>query len=295
LVEESMVPAPVQPYLGDGPEAAVLVYGSLACVGLTLLLLLIGLWQLFGRGPRRRRAFARARHQLQQGDWKQAFETVRMLQSQGRLSRSWEGRLRNLEGECRHKAGDEAVREKRWEDAVEYYGQAAVCLNLDVGVLRERVDAMLAESRRLFAQERRRSPRQHRLVGQGRPFPCADPAIALPRRRRSAAPSASSATARLTRASVADYGHSRHRPAVHRPAAVPRMPSSCPRRAQEGAPLPVRGQPRRRQLPSSTLQLGMAMVAAGGDQKIAAGALDRAVGTRGWACGRAARRRRRRR
>lgn len=278
-----MVPAPLQPYLGDGPEAAVLVYGSLACLGLTLLLLLIGAWQLFGRGPRRRRAFARARRFLQQGDWKQALAIGRVLQSQGRLSTSWQGRLRNLEGECRHKAGDEAVREKRWEDAVEQYQQAAACLNLDVGVLRERVvDAMLAESRRLFAQEcagsRLGTPDATardllaRVLILQSPCPEATFWLALCQLRDGQTDAAlQSLTTAHTSAGTRFIDPPLYLGAVllreGRPQEALRYLSEANRDASN--------------CPLVTLQLGMAMVAAGGDQKIAVKALDRAVGTRG--------------
>ena len=36
----------------------------------------------------------------------------------GRMPRAWEGRLRNLQGECHHVAGDQALKEKKYEEAL---------------------------------------------------------------------------------------------------------------------------------------------------------------------------------
>src|SRR5688572_23858508 len=122
------VPDFLQPWQGASREAALV----LCCVlGLVLVALLIGAWLLFGRGPRRRRAYHRARRTLQRGDWQEALTAVRTLQSSGRLSAMWQGSLRNLEGECQHTAADQALGEKRYEESLQHFQAAARLLSVD--------------------------------------------------------------------------------------------------------------------------------------------------------------------
>src|SRR5881227_3771485 len=112
----------------------------------------VGLWLAFGRGPRRRRAFARAQRLLQQGAWSQALALAQALQAEPRLSPAWRGRLRTLAGECHQRASDQSLKEKRYEDSLRHLLEATALLGLDEGEQRARViDAMLAEARRLFA------------------------------------------------------------------------------------------------------------------------------------------------
>src|SRR5262249_11253908 len=74
------------------------------------------------------------------------------LERQPKLSEMWQGRLRNLTGECHHHAADVLLREKRYEESFREYLTAAPLLAVDETELRSRViDAMLAEARRLFA------------------------------------------------------------------------------------------------------------------------------------------------
>jgi tetratricopeptide (TPR) repeat protein len=144
-----MVPEFLQPWLGTSPQAAALLYGSLA---LSLAGIPAGLWQLLGRGPRRRRAFHHARRLLQQGDWQAALTVIHELQAPGKLSSQWEGRLRHLEGECHHRAADVALEEQRYEDSLSHYRAAARLLGLNADELEGRVvGAMLAGARELFA------------------------------------------------------------------------------------------------------------------------------------------------
>src|SRR5439155_3744093 len=91
--------------------AQILFAGVLVAV----LGLAVGLWLLFGRGPRRRRGEQRARLLLQQGDWEAALAIGQDWQKRGRLSTAWEGRLRSLEGECQRLAGDKDLADKRYE------------------------------------------------------------------------------------------------------------------------------------------------------------------------------------
>jgi tetratricopeptide (TPR) repeat protein len=135
------VPAP--------PKTVVLLL--VATLALGLLAILVGLWLMFGRGPRRSRAYHRAQRLLHEGAWEEALGLVRQLQ-QGRLSLQWQGRLRSAEGECHHAAGDAALKEMRYEDSLGHYQTAAGLLDLDADALRERVvEGLLGEVRRLFA------------------------------------------------------------------------------------------------------------------------------------------------
>src|SRR5262249_815226 len=109
-------------------------------------------WLLFGRGPRRARAFRRAQRLLRQGAWQEALTVVQKLQARGRLSSLWQGKLRDAEGEGQRTARDAALQEKRYEDGLQHYQKAAGLLALNADELRERVlETMLAEVRRLFA------------------------------------------------------------------------------------------------------------------------------------------------
>jgi tetratricopeptide (TPR) repeat protein len=121
-----------------------------AAVGLVVLLIL--LWLVFGRGPRRRRVYRRTRHLLQQGAWRDAIVAVRELQALGPLSAQWEGRSRNAEGECLRAAGVAALGEKDYEKALEHHLAAAQLLGLNVAEVRNQiVGSMLQEVYRHFA------------------------------------------------------------------------------------------------------------------------------------------------
>src|SRR5262249_36776264 len=110
------------------------------------------LWLLLGRGPRRSRAYHRARRLLENGAWPEALTICKQLQAEGALSSVWDGRLRSTEGECYHTAADAALREQHYEESWQHYQAAADLLSLDPATLRQRVvETMLAEARRLFA------------------------------------------------------------------------------------------------------------------------------------------------
>jgi tetratricopeptide (TPR) repeat protein len=117
-----------------------------------LLAILFVLWFLFGRAPRRRRAFRRARRLLQQGAWRDALVAVRELQALGPLSPQWEGRARNAQGECHRAAGVAALGEKDYEKALEHHLAAARLLGLNEAEVRSQVvGSMLQEVYRHFA------------------------------------------------------------------------------------------------------------------------------------------------
>src|SRR5437763_60290 len=119
---------------------------SALLIGLCVLLYLA-----FGPGPRRRRAFGRASRLLDQGEWSAALEIIRRIR-QRRLSPAWGGRVRQAEGECHQQAADEALRGRRYEDALRHLETAADLQGQDEQAPRQRVvGAMLAEARSLFA------------------------------------------------------------------------------------------------------------------------------------------------
>ncbi len=120
--------------------------GAVLLIGLGLLL-----WLAFGPGPRRRRAFARAQRLLEAGSWEEALEIIRSLRRPN-LSDAWKGRLRHAEGECHQQAGDEALQEKRFEKAFDHLCEAGELLDLNEAEQRARVvENMLAEVRRQFS------------------------------------------------------------------------------------------------------------------------------------------------
>jgi tetratricopeptide (TPR) repeat protein len=110
------------------------------------------LWLVLGRAPRRQRAYKRGQRFLHDGDWEEALAASREIHRLGRLNRAWEGRLRNLQGEAHHVAGDQALKAKQYEDALQHYVVAAEFLRLTEGEFRTRVvEAMLVETLRQFA------------------------------------------------------------------------------------------------------------------------------------------------
>lgn len=121
--------------------------GALAAIGIT-----IACYYLFAPGPRRWRAYQRARRLLDGGAWQEALALTAYLRA-GRLNPTWQGRLRNLAGECHQLAIDETLKEKAFEEALEHALDAADLLGLNAAEQRGRiVEASLADVRRLFAQ-----------------------------------------------------------------------------------------------------------------------------------------------
>ncbi len=122
-----------------------------------VLSLALCLWLLLGRGPRRHRAFRHAQRLLEQGDWKSALDIVTALQAEARLSTVWQDRLRTVAGESHQFAADQMLKEKHFEEALTHSLEAGARLGLDQSDQRTHiVEAMLAEARRLFAAADRR-------------------------------------------------------------------------------------------------------------------------------------------
>jgi tetratricopeptide (TPR) repeat protein len=121
---------------------------AVAAVGLLALL-----YWAFAPGPVRSRAYEAARKHLAAGDWQKSLDTARKYLAAG-PSAHWKSRLDNLAGESHQKALDEALKEKRFEDARDHAAAAAKHLALDEADLAARVvEATLAEARRVFVVE----------------------------------------------------------------------------------------------------------------------------------------------
>jgi Flp pilus assembly protein TadD/TolA-binding protein len=123
--------------------------------GLVLLLLLLalgggGLWWLWGSGPRCWRAQRRVRQQLAAGDWQKALDTVQQL-----AERPWSSRQRRqvqeLQAACYLAASQACLTARQFDTALTYGLQAARLRGQDEGPVRRRVAAaMLAQARLLF-------------------------------------------------------------------------------------------------------------------------------------------------
>ncbi len=144
-----VVPAFLPLLLADATLPLVLCAGGAVVV----LGLVVG-WLIFGHGPRRGRAFARAERLLEEGDWEAARQLVLDLQSQGGHSQGWQERLRQLDSECLRRAAEQSLRDKQFDESLAYYRQAAQLLGEPEEKGRELVlNGMLGEVRRLFSSE----------------------------------------------------------------------------------------------------------------------------------------------
>jgi tetratricopeptide (TPR) repeat protein len=133
--------------------AVELVWVGVAVGALTVLFFAVLVVAfLLHRPLKRRQIYHRALRLLHDGRCEDALATIRSLKATGRLSELWQGRLQNTEGECERVAGDEALRDQRYEDGLEHYQSAAHLLGSDPAEARTRVvETMLAEIRRQFA------------------------------------------------------------------------------------------------------------------------------------------------
>jgi tetratricopeptide (TPR) repeat protein len=249
-----------------------------------LLIVLAVLWQVLGRGPRRRRAFGRAQRLLAQGTWSEALASLNAIRAEPRLSAVWQARVRNAAGESHVLGGEQFLKEKRYEDSLQHFLTAAPLLAVDEGEQRARViDAMLAEVRRLFAAGT--GPAETEVVQAllGRVFalqsPCPEASFWLGLcliRQGQDEPAMQALTTAHEQAGkqVIDpplyIGILLHR--LGRPQEALRVLADA-NRIDGGCPF-------------VTWQMGLSLVAAGGDSGLALRALQRAMGPRGlglWA------------
>lgn len=138
----------LQPLFGSSPRASAIFYGV---IGGLLLVAWLVLWQVLGRGPRRRRGLKRARRRLAEGAWPDAVERIRKLRHLGAPSAAWQRQFNVAEADCLKVAADLALQDKKFEESLghrlrvaELLGEAPLQAKLDVQ------SAMLEELRRLF-------------------------------------------------------------------------------------------------------------------------------------------------
>lgn len=125
------------------PLVLIAFFAALVCVAV---------WLLLARGPRRWRAYRRALFFVQKRSWRQALEAGRRLGTLGAPTRRWKERLRKVRGESERLAGEVALEERRFEEALEHCQAAAPFLGLNVAEVRAPVvNSMLTEVRRQFA------------------------------------------------------------------------------------------------------------------------------------------------
>jgi tetratricopeptide (TPR) repeat protein len=141
---------PLQELIQGYPKAIAGICGGFV---LFLLALLIGAWLIWGSAPRRRRAFALARKHLQTGDWQTALTQLNSARAIAAVSGSWHKTFDEFEAECLQHAAKAALKDKRFEDALEHGQKAAQILDEEVLDVRVNVQsAMLQEIRRLFSK-----------------------------------------------------------------------------------------------------------------------------------------------
>lgn len=291
-----MIPEILQPIFGSGPRAVAILYGIPAAL---LLSALVAVWLAFGFGPRRRRGLRQARRLLQQGQWTDALARVQALREIGIPSAGWLRAFDQFEAECLQAAAQSALTEKNFEQALERAQKAAHLLDTPELDARLGVQAaMLREVRHLFA-----TPGETRatealiartLLVQS---PCREASFwqGLCELRAGNTDQAmvhlQTARTGLARALGFEEGQADpDQPGT--PSSTPVSPFIDPS-LYMGAVLLRRGQAKEalRYLteanrmdagcPIITLQLGAAMIAAGGDTQLAVRALQRALGPRG--------------
>src|ERR1051325_4037172 len=123
-------------------------------VAFFVLLALVVLYLLIGRGPRRRRALRQARKRLAGGDWKAALEQLKRTRAIGSPSASWQKTFDRFEADCLQGAVKAALNDTKFEEALDY-GLRAAQINeeSETDVRMDIQAAMLRELRRLFSKQ----------------------------------------------------------------------------------------------------------------------------------------------
>ena len=121
-------------------------------VPILVLAALLGVWQLVGAGPRRRRGYNLVQRLLEEGKWREAAEIVEPQLEAPSQSPEWQQRWQKAAGECHQTASDHAIKAKKYEDALQHALTAGSLLKLPETDQRTRVvESMLAEARSQFA------------------------------------------------------------------------------------------------------------------------------------------------
>lgn len=278
--------------------------GMAAAVGIVIAVLgaiFATFWQLYAPGPRRRRGLKRVRRKLQQGFWQEALEHVRRLRNIGLPSQSWRKRFDQAEGKCLQAAAAASLEKKEFEEALELGMKAANLLGRTEAEVRQAVQAaMLEEVRQLSSASRMGESRAlFDLIGRTLlvQSPCREASFWQGLcHLRAGQPEAAFAALQIARTGamkslVLDDALGEF---TSGSAAAPTNPFIDPP-LYLGALLLRQGQAKEAMrflteanridanCPVVTLQLGAAMIAAGGDTQFAVRALQRAVGTKGLA------------
>jgi hypothetical protein len=296
------MPEFLQSLFGSSPRAAAVFYGvagALAAVALVVL------WQVFGRGPRSRRGLKRARRRLAEGAWQDALERVRKLRNAGSSSPAWKKRFNEAEAECLRAAAQAALADKKFEDALHRLLRVAQVLGEpEVGPKITIQASMLEEVRRLFSVTTMGDNQPvHELIARTLlvQSPCREASFwqGMCFLRGGELDRAAQAlqTARTGEAKTLMLDDGLGELANPNPVATPTSSYIDPP-LYLGALLLRQGQAKDSlkhlteanraggNCPVVTLQLGAAMIAAGGDTQLAVRALQRALGPRGlgmWA------------
>ena len=240
----------------------------------------VGAWFIFGPGPRRGRAFKAAQRQLQEGQWQEALAAIDALNAEAGLSPDWQSKLRYGAGECYQYAAEQSLQQRHYEEALKHYVGAAPLLGVAETDQRARVvEQMLAEARRLFAAGPAAVENDTVLQLLDRLFaiqnPCPEASFwqGLCRLRQH---NTDAAIASLTTA-FEQAGKQFIDPALYLGMVLHRLD-----RPAEGLRYLSEANRVDGNCSFVTLQLGMSLVAAGGDMGLAVKALQRALGPRGF-------------
>src|SRR3989442_590469 len=106
----------------DYPGRFAIFYGTIVFF---VFLALFLLWLLIGRGPRRRRGLKQARKVLAAGDWQGALEQLKRTRAIGSPSASWQRTSDLFEADCIQAARENAIKAKKFEEALEFGLRAA--------------------------------------------------------------------------------------------------------------------------------------------------------------------------
>jgi tetratricopeptide (TPR) repeat protein len=261
--------------------------GPILLIEFLLAAVLVGgllLWQLRGTGPRVRRGLRRADKLRDAGNGEAALISLRDLKDH-QLPQKWQDQIAEAEAACYRTAADTLLGERRYEEALEQLLRAAERTGDTDGKARAQVvEAMLAEARAHFA------------AGAG---PGTQPVQDLLSRAQIIDPTCAEASfwqgmcliregrwdlakQLLFQAREADLRQGRARPFID---PLLYLGALSLREGQPGEALRHLSEASRLdpQCPLLTVQLGIAMIAAGSDSQIALRALQRGLGPRGLA------------
>ncbi len=141
---------PLKELIERYPKTIATIVGAVVLFGIALLVMM---WWLWGWGPRRRRAMAAARKALQAGDWQQALEQLKKVRAIGVPSSFWNSTFDEFEADCLKAGSANLIEEKKFEEGLNLGLQAAKLHEEPGNELRANVQAaMVREIRRLFSK-----------------------------------------------------------------------------------------------------------------------------------------------